>query len=165
MSCVSHWASSLPPSVPLGRKAVPLLRGEEERVSYGRLGRLLQELLPGMEGCERLMHLMFLYTIKLSRCVARQLHTECHQGATYLKPRSPNSWSPSRGLIVFSFSISCHIIPTCPIWVLCLIPMAWKRHLWSTDLTLFTLLTSSISIACPLVPTCPIWALYLIPMA
>ena len=31
---------------------------------------------------------------KLSRCVACQLHAERHQGATYPKPRSPNSWSP-----------------------------------------------------------------------
>ena len=36
--------------------------------------------------------------------------------------------------------ISCPIVPTCPIWVLYLIPMAWKRHLWSTNLALGTFL-------------------------
>ena len=61
---------------------------------------------------------------QLSRCVARQLHAERHQGATYPKPRSPNSWSPSNGWMISSFSISCPIVPTCPIWALYLIPMA-----------------------------------------
>ena len=42
--------------------------------------------------------------------------------------------------MILSFSISCHIVPTCPIWVLYLIPMAWKRHLWSTDMALVTFL-------------------------
>ena len=39
-----------------------------------------------------------------------------------------------------SFSILCPIDPTCPIWVLYLIPMAWKRHQCSTDLALVTFL-------------------------
>ena len=81
-----------------------------------------------------------LMIIKLSRCVARRLHAEWHQGGTYPKPRGPNPWPPSRGWMTTSFSISWPLIPTFPIWVLYLITMAWKRHLWSTDLTLFTLL-------------------------
>ena len=40
-----------------------------------------------------------------------------------------------------SFPILCTIDPTCPVWVLYLIPMAWKRHLWSSDLALVTFLT------------------------
>ena len=39
-----------------------------------------------------------------------------------------------------SFSVSYPLDPTCPIWVLYLIPMAWKRHMWSTDLALVTFL-------------------------
>ena len=30
--------------------------------------------------------------------------------------------------------LSCTLFPSCPIWGLFVIPMAWKRHLWSTDL-------------------------------
>ena len=42
--------------------------------------------------------------------------------------------------------------------------MAWKRHLWSTDLALVTFLTSSFLIPSHIVPTYSILALYLIPM-
>ena len=43
-----------------------------------------------------------------------QLHAERHQGATYPKPRWPNSRSPSRGWMILSFSISCDIVPYMP---------------------------------------------------
>ena len=77
---------------------------------------------------------------KLSRCVARRLHAKRHQGATYPKPCRPNLRFPSRGWMFTSFSVSYPLDPTCPIWVLYLIPMAWKRHMWSTDLALVTFL-------------------------
>ena len=32
------------------------------------------------------------------------------------------------------------MVPTCQIWVLYLIPMAWKRHLWLTNMALVTFL-------------------------
>ena len=69
------------------------------------------------------------------------VYAERYQGATtYLKPCWPNSWSSFRGWMTTSFPISCPIDPTCPIWVPYLISMAWKRHLWSTNLALFTFL-------------------------
>ena len=39
-----------------------------------------------------------------------------------------------------------HVFPTCPSWGLFLIPTAWKRHLWPTDLTLVNIDQSKI---CP----------------
>ena len=47
--------------------------------------------------------------------------------------------------------------PFMPNFGLCVIPIALKRHLLSTNLPLATILY-------PSVPTCPIWALYLILM-
>ena len=40
----------------------------------------------------------------------------------------------------FNIAISCPTVPSFPIWALYLIPMAEKRHLWSTDLALATFL-------------------------
>ena len=57
------------------------------------------------------------------------------------------------------FSMSCPILPTCPIGGLYLNPMAKKWNLWSMDLVLATLKLVD------LITTCPIWGLYLTPMA
>ena len=104
---------------------------------------------------------------KSSRQVVRRSHAEWHLGMTYPKPHWPKPWPPCRGWMTTSFSISCPIdptspvplswpssfswgwmtskfsipcpwVPTCPIWVPYLIPMASKRHLWSTNLALYT---------------------------
>ena len=61
-------------------------------------------------------------------------HARLTQGASYLDV------IPGCLQKTSSFSISCLILPTCPIWVLYLIPMACKRHLWSTNLALVTFL-------------------------
>ena len=49
------------------------------------------------------------------------------------------SWPPWRGCMTSSFAMSCPLVPTYPIWGLYLIPMTFKRHLWSTNLVLATL--------------------------
>ena len=68
---------------------------------------------------------------KLSRCVARRLHAS-RQRQQRVR-HTPKARRRQR-------AFSCTLVPSYPIWGLFVVSMAWKRHLWSTDLALLTFL-------------------------